>query len=235
MRCGRRLAFCVAFLAGCAANGPSPEPRQPAQPPGLTACRQLVAAKPAAWPDPWRKVRAIGERAAPSVIRALRENPEGDGVQAAIHLLGVFGGDAARTLLESKLDDGTDTATEAALALGRIGDESSMAKLTGVVQNRAARATTRTAAAAALVDLGRGKDVASFLRAVFLAATPYAAESTRKHGLPRRKTRWAHERYMILEALRRRYDGRTFGLDEDASWPALRKGAAAMTKFLRDQ
>ena len=56
--------------------------------------------------------------------------------------------------------------------------------------------------------------------------------STRQHKIPTTKTRWAHERYMIIEALRQRYEGETFGLDEDSSWPAMRDAAAAMARHL---
>jgi len=38
---------------------------------------------------------------------------------------------------------------------------------------------------------------------------------------------------MIIEALRGRYRGETFGLDEDSSWPAMRAAAAKMAKRLR--
>lgn len=201
-------------------------------PSGEVPCRELVAATPAEWPRRWEKVRAIGSAVTPALIKALRHNPDGPGAQAAVHLLGTLQDASARPFLEELLADGTSLSTEAALALGSLGEPASVPVLRAVVSGRDKHVTTRAAAAAALVTLGRARDVAGFLEAVFLAAGPYGAQSTRAQGLPRKKTRWALERYTLIEALRARYEGETFGLDEDSSWAALRDGTAKLRAFL---
>jgi hypothetical protein len=195
-------------------------------------CRALIAAQPADWPARWQQVRDHGASATTALIAELRINPEGPGAQAAVHLLGELRHAEAGPYLREILEDGTSLATEAALALGKFGDQSHTPTLRATVADSTKHVTTRAAAAAALVDLGHGKSIAAFLEAVFLAATPYGAAATRTHRLPRTKTRWAHERYMLIEALRRAHDGRTFGLDEDSSWPAMRDAARKMRTFL---
>jgi HEAT repeats len=213
----------LAPLFGCEA----PPPISTEEP-----CRELVSAAPANWPPRWQAVHSLGPLAVPALIRALRDNPEGAGAQAAIHLLGTFGNPTARPYLETLLTEGTSLSTEAALALGALGATASTPALRAIVEGRGEPVTTRVAAAAALVRLGHAREIVGFLEAVFLAATPDGVKSSRAHGLPRRKTRWAHERYMLIEAIRGRYEGETFGLDEDSSWSRLRKGAAKLAAFL---
>ena len=220
-RCPHFLAaalFELSLTLGCA----SPEP----------ACHALVAAAPADWPTHWQRVRDHGTSSIRALIAALQANPEGPGAQAAVHLLGELRQPSAGPYLREALNDGTSLATEAALALGKLGDQTHTPSLRAAVADPTKLVTTRVAAAAALVDLGHARSIASFLEAVFLAATPYGREATRTHRLPRTKTRWAHERYMVIEALRRHYDGRSFGLDEDSSWPGLRDAADKMRAFL---
>lgn len=199
------------------------------------ACRDLVAASPGDWPAHWQRVRDLGSGATPALVAALQSSPDGPGAQAGIHLLGVLGDEAARDYLEAIVVDGTDHATEAALALGKLGGEASVALLRGVVDARDAKVPTRAAAAAALVTLGHGPTIIDFLEAIFLAATPHTGETSRKHFLPRQKSRWALERYVILEALRARYPTHVWPLDEDGSWPALRDGAADLRDYLANQ
>jgi hypothetical protein len=199
----------------------------------LAAARNLVRAAPADWQSRWQRVHKMGKSATPAILRALREDPQGAGAQAAVHLLGEAADGRAKPYLLDLMSGGTELGTEAALALGKLNDPESIDSLQATVRRAATPMTTRAAAAAALVSMGKGPSIVSFLEAIFLAASPHRGTSSRQHKIPATKTRWAHERYMIIEALRRRYDGKTFGLDEDSSWPAMRNATAAMTKHLR--
>lgn len=228
----RRPAFITASLITTLVACSETKPHEADPPIGRDACRGLVAAPPAKWSELWPTVRAFGPEVVPSLLDAIERDPLGDGTQAGIHLLGEFGGEAARTFLEAELSRGSSLAQEAALALGQIGSEASVKPLHKVLADRTTPVTTRAAAAAALVDLGEAKSILPFLRAVFLAAGPYRGSTSKDEGLPRNKVRWALERYMIIEAFRRRYDESTFGLEEDASWPALRDGVAKLSAFL---
>lgn len=221
-------------LASCTGSPSIPVDPEEVTPPTLPACRALVAAAPADWPARWRAVKPHGAAVAPQLIRALQDNPEGPGAQAAIHLLGQLGAAGSREFLEDVLDDGNALGAEAALALGRLAAPASAAALRRAVDSPIYPITTRVAAAAGLVRMGRGKSVVGFLQAVFLAASPYGAASTRRHGIPAKKSRWALERYMVIEALRARYPTQGFDLDEDSSWPAMRDAAAKMAAFLEN-
>ncbi|MHC4515032.1 MAG: HEAT repeat domain-containing protein [Planctomycetota bacterium] len=200
----------------------------------LTPCRELVAAPPADWPVHWRAVHALGPRATESLVHCLRENRNGSGRQAAIHLLGERRRPAAASYLRELVQARGADATEAALALGKLPDHTATGLLVTTVQNQDLAIGTRTAAACALLDLDQPQHAVPLMRAVLLAATPYGSELEREHGLPR-KTRWAYERYMVIEAVRRFSNGNTFGLDEDAPWPQLRDGSAAFTRYVEQR
>jgi len=193
----------------------------------------LVDAAPADWQPRWEQLHKMAATATPAVLRALRENPTGQGAQAAIHLLGESADPRAKDYLLGLLTSGDEVGTEAALALGKLADADSAQALRDAVGSASTPITTRAAAAAALVRMGEGPSIVPFLQAVFLAASPYGRKTSRQFKIPASKSRWAHERYMIIEALRSRYEGETFGLDEDSSWPAMRDAAAKMARRLR--
>ena len=201
--------------------------------PGVSIARALVRSAPADWQSHWQRLRKMKSNAVPAIHQALEENPGGLGAQAAIHLLGEAADARSKELLLTIMKAGNELGAEAALALGKLGDPTTTSSLKATVESAATPMTTRAAAAAALITMGEGTAIASFLEAVFLAASPSAQASNRRHKIPKSKTRWAHERYMIIESLRQRYDGETFGLDEDSSWPAMQKAAAAMSRRLK--
>ncbi|MEE2888095.1 MAG: hypothetical protein VX951_11760 [Planctomycetota bacterium] len=234
----RSLVTVTSLVVTASCSGPPApvvpvEPTSPGPEAGLLTARALVRAAPADWQSHWQRLRKMDKSATPAILRALREQPEGHGSQAAIHLLGEAADVRAKTFLLELLHGGDERGAEAALALGKLADTTTIGSLKTAAQSAATPMTTRAAAAAALVTMGEGPSVVSFLEAIFLAASPYASASSRQHKIPANKTRWAHERYMIIEALRGRYRGETFGLDEDSSWPAMRAAAAKMAKRLR--
>jgi len=199
----------------------------------MEPCRALVAAAPSSWPGHWRTVHAMGPEATPVLVRCLRENPDGPGRQAAIHLLGEWRHpDAtADALLQELVAAGGPDATEAALALGKRQNRNAVPLLVTTVQNHDVDITVRAAAACALLDLDEPQHAVPLMRAVLLAATPYGQQLEQEHGLPL-KTRWALERYMVIEAIRRFSGGQTFGLDEDAPWPTLRDGTEEFARYV---
>lgn len=199
-------------------------------------CRALVAAPPAEWTEHWRTVQALGPDTAPALVRCLKEDSNGPGRQAAIHLLGEWRHPDPATdtyLRELVAAKGAD-ATEAALAIGKRNDRTAVPLLVATVQDHSLAVATRTAAACTLLDFDEPQHAVPLMRAVLLAATPYGNELEQEQGLPH-KTRWALERYMIIEAVRRFSNGRTFGLDEDAPWPTLRDGTAAFVRYVKER
>lgn len=209
------------LIPGCAVSKPTPEPVRP-DPVIEAAAAALVAAAPGDWPAHLDAVHAHGTAASAALVRALGKAPDGPGAQAALHLLGRLRAPGCRPFLERRAAAGDELAAEAALALGRLGDTASIRPLRALVDDRLTPPTTRCAAAAALIELGRAREVLPFLDAVWTAATPYGHAHGRAVGFPPSKDRWAHERYMIIEAIRHRYGGKTFGLDEDQPWEAMR-------------
>lgn len=221
---------CLLFLAvaGCHTSRLTEQRLEP--------CRALVAAAPDTWPEHWRKVYDLGPDATPALVHCLRENATGPGRQAAIHLLGEWRRRDAATaaFLQDLVKTKGPDATAAALALGKQGDRTSLPLLVDTTRDHTVATETRVAAACSLLDQGRTQDAVPLMRAVLLAASPYGHELEREHGLPL-KTRWAAERYMIIEAIRRYADGKTFGLDEDAPWPTLRDGTAAFLAYVKER
>lgn len=234
------LTLCSCVAGKATAPTPTADPPHAAAPSGspqldeehaAAVCRALLAARPEAWPECWRAAHALGERASPELIAQLEAaaGPSAPGAQAAVHLLGVLRDPQARLWLIDTVEGRGDLAAEAALSLGEIGDRRDVDVLAALMADRAAAVMARNAAAASLIQMGQEAQTLPFVRAVFLAATPYAADSTREQGLPPHKTRWAHERTMLLRAITNRFDGRTFGLDEDAPWEHLRAGVGRLS------
>ena len=168
-------------------------------------------------------------------IKPLARGTMRPGADAALGGFGGFFDPAAAGYLQELVESNGADATEAALALGRLGDRRAIPLLVTTVQNHTLAVGTRTAAACALLDLNEPTPAVPLLRAVLLAATPYEREPEQQ-GLPRKgPPRWAYERYMAIEAIRRFSGGKTFGLDEDAPWPRLRDGVAAFERFMQER
>ncbi len=206
-------------LAACA----SPEAAVPE--PLRAAAASLVAAPPGSWPEAARPVLEAGGDATPALIQAIDANPDGPGVQPALAVLGEFGRPAAVPLLERWLDDDRIGAYEAALSLGHMRAERSRSRLRATMSDPDRPAVMRTAAACALLDLGAVTDATPLLHAVLIAGTPAGVEPAAQHGLPD-KPRWALERNLVIDAVKRHTGGEDFGLDADSPWPKLSEAAA---------
>ncbi len=194
---------------------------------GSAAARRLLLAGPDEWPDAMRAVLAEGD--APALADALQALPGAPGSQAALFTLGELGDRTAAEVLLAHLRRAPPLGPEAALSLGRIGAADAAPALRAAAADRTVAATTRAAAACALLDLGERREAQPMLCAVLVAGTPYAAEHG-EHGLPDRQ-RWALERQMVIATLQR-HCGTDFGLDPDAPWPVLRDGARRAAEHL---
>lgn len=184
--------------------------------------RELVAAPPEAWQASYGAlIQGDGDRTQ-ALLRALERQPRGAGVQLALATLGKLGDPAATAYLEAQLSKGNaELSSEAALALGRLPSPASIAVLQAEMDRSRRDPLVRTAAAVALLDLGEVELSLPFLHAILLAGTPYGLALQQEFALPDRG-RWAHERYLAISAIGRHFDGETFGLDPDSSWPSLK-------------
>ncbi len=166
------------------------------------------------------------------MIRAIRADRHAPGEQIAVATLGALGSAAAIPLLEEILRERSPTSSEAALALGQLPSPESADLLAETVADPSAGTVARTASACALLDLGEVDRSVPFLCAVLVAGTPEGLETNREFGL-RDKTRWALERYMIIEAIRRHCGGESFGLDPDNPWPDLVRNTDRFREAMR--
>ena len=190
------------------------------------ACRALVRAAPADWPERAAAVTGHGPAAAPALAAAIRREPAADGEQIAIAVLGALGGDAAEELL-MELVDAPDarSAAEAALAIGRMPSPTAgertrrLSWLRRVVGEPSYDPSIRTGAAASALRLGDRDVAVDFLHLIWIADSPAARETRERLGLPNR-SRWAHERVMARDAIADTF-GHDFGLDPDLAWPDL--------------
>lgn len=219
-------------MAACSAQAPHADPGAASvlDP----ACVALVAAAPADWAERMPPVLARGPAAGPDLVAALRDGPDGLGVQAAIAVLGRLGHPAARPFLEEQVDQHAPQAAEAALALGRLPAPESIPLLRRVAGDRLADVTLRAACAAALIELGAGAEVLPLVRALVLAGSPAGRGPASEVGLPD-QPRWALPRYLVLRALRRAAPGEDFALDTDSPWPDLQRAADAITTWLESR
>src|SRR5690606_32950676 len=167
---------------------------------------------------------------ASALLDALAARPDGRGAVCAIAVLGESRDDAAREFLLASVAVGGERGREAALALGRCGDPAVIPQLVAAVSDRQLDAATRTACAAALLDLGATAEAVPFLATVILAGTPAGAAERERAGLPDRP-RWALERTIAIDAIARHH-GDTFGLHPDLAWPDLEARVAAMRAAL---
>lgn len=211
MSVGRGARIVLLFAASCAAA-----PASVADP-----CADLFAAMPHEWPERLPAVYSIGAPATPRLLALLHERPHEPGAPAAVCVLGRLGGEGVATALRLLVVDRGPLAVDAALALGELRATGAVDALQACVDDAAADATTRTAAACALVRCGHKAAASPLLRAVLLAGTPEGAAIGRDQGLPVRP-RWALERYMVQRMLAQEgATGLALALDPDASWPAL--------------
>lgn len=232
---GIALCACRSTPESPPKNGPPAPGTQETSEPIPSACLDLVQASPGNWAALLPRAAALGAEAAPQLLRACELHPEGAGIQAAIHLLGRWGGAEARAYLHRQLQADVPLAEEAALALGRMQHQASREVLEETMADASLDPRVRAAACAARIDLGQIRACLPFIRALFQAATPFGQASSREQGFPARKVRWAHERYMVIEAIRRNLGGESFGLDEDAPWPRLRSGLQALERALSEK
>lgn len=228
---GLALSQAACVLVGCSAPAPNEANSRLA-----ADARALVVAPPATWPERVRAVLAHGPEAAGHLVTALQEAPpEAPGRRAALAALGALGGPSARAHLEAVARSAGPAADEAALALGRLPRaQSSIDLLRKTARDRNRGSVIRAAAVAALLDLRAAAPLADLVEAILVAGTPQGIGRARRLGLPQ-KTRWALERHLLIEAIRRRTKGEDFGLDPDAPWPRLVEGAGAFVRWLRDR
>lgn len=235
----RSIAVPAALLACAACSAPPPAESSPAAVatvPSRTAridAAALVHAPPADWAERAAAVLAHPDAGA-ALLEALRAQPDAPGAPCAIAALGAVGGNGARRFLTGLLSRDGEVAMEAALALGRLGDADAVPELRAAMRDRHLDAAVRTAAAAALLDLRDDAAAVPFLAAAILAGTPTGIAERERLGLPD-KPRWALERTIAIDAVARRTGGVTFGLDPDATWPALADAVADMTRALRSE
>ena len=201
----------------------------------LVASQQLVDAAPGQWATSLSRVLEYdrdGSRnaMAAALVAELDKQPEARGAQAAIAALGALGGKQADNFLLETLADRGDLAVDAAIALGAGPSLTRAEPLIDVANDPLAPATLRAACAASLLRHGQGQQVALLIRAVLLAGSPSGNPLLEQLGLPR-KSRWAHERYLIQTALLA-VAGDDFGLDTDASWPDLKATADRVSAWL---
>lgn len=235
----------IAVLASCVTSCAQPAAvvavdRSTAAEPLAIACRALVAAEPADWPDRLPAVLAGRAAATQPLIAELRRAPEAPGAQAAVAALGQLGGDGAHACLVELLASPGDLATEAALALatatpplGAAAIDATRSALAPIAADPLADPTLRAACAHSLLRLGVRTEVRDLVRAIVLADTPAGRDVQQRVGLPA-KTRWAYERYLVAGAIAA-VAGPQLAFDTDASWPALATAADRIDAWLESQ
>ncbi|MCC6670475.1 MAG: hypothetical protein IT458_05395 [Planctomycetes bacterium] len=207
----RVLAALLVGLTACAQPQPASEAER--------ACRALLAAPPGEWAVQVPPVLALGRPAAATLAREVAGDPSAPGAQAAAACLGALGDLAVTPTLVDLLRSRGGAAYEAALALGRLRASEATAELRAARDDTTADPIVRTAAAAALLDLGLTQDALPLLLGVLRADTPAGRSEQERLRLPSRP-RWALERHVAIAAVRRSF-GSDFGLDPDLSWPDL--------------
>ena len=193
----------------------------------VDAVHALVVAEPLEWLARGETVLAHGSAAVPALITELRARPGAAGAQPAIAILGALGEQRALPLLQEILRADGPHAYEAALAMGRTKVRAATSELLPVLLDPRRTPLVRAASAAALLDLGQAKEAVAFFYALFTVDTSAAGPAVREQGLSS-KPRWALERNVAIDAIRRSTGGETFGLDADAPWPQLAAAAAKM-------
>lgn len=207
----------------------------PASPPEaaiVVAARELVDAAPADWPAHVERItRRRDPNATVALIDAATRRPHALGAECAVALANELGTGVTTTALEALLDAPPSVAARAAMALGKCEPDAAHRSLLAAMNRHDLDPLVRTAAAATLLDLGDRRVAPRFLAAILLAGSP-AGEATRdRAGLPD-KTRWAHERTLAVDAIRRATNGIDFGLHPDAPWPELAAGTERMLEAL---
>lgn len=215
----RATTLLTLLLPGC---GASPAPRDDT---AERAAFALVQSPPGQWIAAFDTVLACGAPASAALVRAVDANPHAPGAQPAVTALGCLGAHGAETLLVRLLEhQNHDLAAEAALSLARLGAQGARPRLLTTMLDREKTTYVRTAAAAALLDLGDRDRAAAFACDVLLAPTDRGRDRALELGLPVDQVRWAVERNLAIDALARAAGGESFGLDADSSWPDLAAG-----------
>lgn len=230
----RTALLAVGLLVACSTKTLKGEASDPHGPTSRDLARALIAAPPGRWEEAAAPVLSAGRPMAPVLIEALQEDSSGAGVQIAIACLGALGGTDARDFLIRCRDRSPRIAAEAMLALGQLGtpaDESVLQCLRDVAGRPGASPLQRSAAAASLLDLGQDAEALPLLAAILRAGTPAGRAESERLGLPD-KARWAHERHIAIESIRRRTGGEDYGLDPDLAWPDLDAAVTRMTDAL---
>ncbi len=185
----------------------------------------LVQSPPGQWIPAFEAILACGTPASAALVRAVDANPHSPGAPPAVTALGCLGDLGAEALLTRLLEhQNPDLAAEAALSLARLGAQGARPGLLKTMLDREKTIYVRTAAAAALLDLGDRDRAADFACDVLLAPTDRGRDRALDLGLPVDQVRWAVERNLAIDALARAAGGEAFGLDADASWPDLAAG-----------
>ncbi len=224
----KTTALCLLVTATLPSCGERPAPETAA------AVRAVIDAAPEHWEDVATACLECGQAAATPLAAELRQRPSASGAQLAVALLGRLGDSTVTPTLELLITQGHAVAAEACLALGALGSLDCVELLRGVIADHSREITVRTAAACALLDLGEVGASLPFLRCILLAGTP-AGQALQTQAGVADKARWAHERLLVITAIRRHCDGEDFGLDPDNSWPQLEHGAAAFELFVNDR
>ncbi len=180
---------------------------------------RLTSSPPKAWVDTGPAALSRGPAIVPFLIAALEANRGAEGEQAVLGILGALPHPQTGPFLLRVFEEDSAHSSEAALSMGRLGYKLALPALRAHVANPKSEPVLRTAAAAALLDLGDLKTALPFLQAVILASTPDGIEAMTSFGL-QDKARWALERTMAIAAIER-HSGQSFGLDPDLSWPDL--------------
>ncbi|MFO0175392.1 MAG: hypothetical protein ACK51X_00915 [Planctomycetota bacterium] len=217
------------LLTGCIHTDPATASTAAVLPERLLV---LIEAQPMDWPARIATALPLNDVEAAALAAAVQDRPTAPGAPAAIAVLGRCAAPQVDTVLTQLIDDRGNLATEAALAVGDRNAVAAIASLRDAMNDLAADATLRTAAACGLARMGHGKDVAPFLAAILLAGTPAGVEGSRRFGLPERP-RWAMERYLVQRMLLREGAPELARrLDPDASWPDLAQATGQVVAWL---
>ncbi len=182
-----------------------------------------------AWKGAWRKVKDLGEKGGPVLVRILTEGPPQSRMAAAT-LLGCLSPRSLLPLCRALDDPDPEVGAAAAFALGDLGDGRALPRLLlEVLPAPSPRApVVRAAAASSLYELGSTSGI-PFLLGLLQAGTPGNGPRARAFHLPE-KDRWALEKEIGLRVLRR-LSGKRFGLEPEQGWADLKKGAAAWSAW----
>lgn len=228
LRTGHLAAVATLLPLACAARPATDDVAR-------AAAERLVLAAPADWPEAITEFTAVeAEDPARVLVDAALRHPDALGAECAVALASRFDVRGAEAELVALLAAAPPLAARAAQALGTLASTVSRDALARAMDDATLDPLVRTAAAAALLDRGERGPASSFLAAVLLAGSPDGQAERVVRGLPD-KARWAHERLLAIEAIRRAAGGEDFGLHHDASWPALAASTTRMRTWFAER